>query len=208
MPISIVGLAGSISQATFVGARGSVVTLTPSTDGEAYIQYTTDSPADVVNNVANWVVWPAGSVNLTATDTLTQVVGLRLVVLAGTASMQIGDATQLDFDDAGIVWLSDVRIKLRASLTASLVPEVGPLPIFYRDTSGSGLPYITDCNGVLRQSVAGEALFWGARRVYNLCRYSENLTFNGANGWSAINGAAVAIPGTSQQAGPDSNQTA
>lgn len=208
MPSSLVGLAGSIGQATFVAARGSVITLTPSAGGEAYIQYTTDSPADVVNNVANWVMWPAGAVNLTATDTLTQMAGLRLVVLSGTATMLIGDPKQLDFDDAGIVWLSDVRIKLRASLTASLVPEVGPLPIFYRDTSGSGLPYIADCNGVLRQSVAGEALFWGARRVYNLCRYSENLTFNGANGWSAVNSASVAIPGTSQQAGPDGNQTA
>lgn len=208
MPLSFSGSAGTVGQPQFAGGPGSVITLTPSSGGEAYIQYTTDSPAAAKNGAANWVMWPAGSVSLPASDTLTQVCGLRLVVTAGTATMTIGDSQALEVDDFGIVWLSDSRIKLRASLTASLVPEVGPLPIFYRDSSGSGLPYVTDAYSVLRQTVTGECMFWGARRVYNLCRYSENLTFNGTNGWSAVNSASVAIPGTSQQAGPDENQTA
>ena len=201
-------IAGSTSAASFVGAAGSVVTLTPASNSTARVEYTTDSPADVVNGAASWLVWPAGAVTAETSDVLGAVCGLRLVVTAGTATLAISPPSASEELLYGEVWRSDARLKISAELTHTLTPERGPLPLFFRDTSGSGLPFLTDCNGVLRQTAAGECLFWGARRVQNLCRYSSNLAFNGTNGWSAINGATVAAAGTSQQAGPDGNQTA
>jgi len=97
---------------------------------------------------------------------------------------------------------------LWASLTNTLVPEIGPSPIFFRDTTGGGLPHVTDYRGYLRKSVAGECLFHGARRLQQLCRNNENLTNTASNGWTPWNSATVVAPGTSLEAGPDENQTA
>lgn len=207
MPTTVSLTANTVSQATFAGNRGCSVTLRP-TGGRSRIEYTTDSPAAVLNNAASWLTWPNGSVTEESTDTLTQTVGLRLVCETGTAVMEIGDAQELCPDDPALVWLTDARVKLRTELTSTLLPEVGPVPIYYRDTASSVQNYVTDSNGILRLTQVNEALFWGSRRMENLCRYSEFLTFTDINGWSAVNSCTVAAGGTSANAGPDGNQTA
>lgn len=96
-------------------------------------------------------------------------------------------------------WVADRTAIIQAQPTVvgrypfngTLVPEVGPFPTFYRD-SGSGLVYVKDNLGVMWQTIAGECAFHGGRRVRNLARFSENLTFNGTNGWIVVNGATVA----------------
>lgn len=60
-----------------------------------------------------------------------------------------------------------------APLTTSLVTSVGAAtPTFTRATTA----IIEDFEGIVRPAKAGEARFWGARRVENLMSYSEDIT--------------------------------
>lgn len=81
---------------------------------------------------------------------------------------------------------------LRASLTAGLSSEAGPYPLFYRDTTGSGQSHVTDNTGLLRDTCTGEVLCWGARRVENFVRYSNNALFASGDGWSGVGGMTYA----------------
>lgn len=64
-----------------------------------------------------------------------------------------------------------------ASLTSTIVPEVGSLPFW--TTSGTGTsacPTVVDRKGITRTCEIGEARFEGARRVFNMLRRSNRLT--------------------------------
>ena len=83
-------------------------------------------------------------------------------------------------------------VAINAPLTNSLVPSTGAYPLFARDADyTTALPMVLDDQGILRDTLLGEAMFYGARREFNLCRYTERLDFNGTNGWSAVNGCTV-----------------
>jgi len=207
---TVTATANTYSAVTWVAAPGSTVTIEP-VSGEAVVQYTTASEADVINNAATWQNWPLGVVSEKTIDILTQNVGLRLFVLTGTASMSVIANNGECVDDPAVIWLSDARLTLSHELTCTLIPEKGPFPIYFVDTSSyaaTDTPFVRDCYDIMRPTRAGECIFTGARRVENLCRYSSFLTFTGTDGWSAVNSASVAIPGTSQLCGPDGNQTA
>lgn len=76
---------------------------------------------------------------------------------------------------------------LSSKLTNGVVSQFGPNPTFARDSSGSGLVYCVDDQGLMRPSITGEAISWGLRRERNLCRYPEQLSFTGSNGWTHTN---------------------
>lgn len=99
--------------------------------------------------------------------------------------------------------------RIYAPLTCSLYSSEGPSPQFYRDTSTgyTRQSQVRDCYGVLRPLQHGEAAFLGARRVENLCRFSELLGYNGAGGWSVVNSATVAPINDASIPGPDGEQT-
>lgn len=64
-----------------------------------------------------------------------------------------------------------------ASLTSTLVPEVGSLPFWTTSgTATSARPTVVDRKGITRTCEIGEARFEGARRVFNLLRRSNALT--------------------------------
>lgn len=68
-------------------------------------------------------------------------------------------------------------VALSAPLTHSLLPEFGPLPKHTRgDGTAGGRALATDNAGRLVRTKDGECVFYGARRVENLLRYTSNLT--------------------------------
>lgn len=81
---------------------------------------------------------------------------------------------------------------LRASLTAGLSSEAGPYPLFYRDPASTSQAHVQDNAGLLRDTCTGEVLCWGARRVENLVRYSNNLLLATGDGWSGVGGMTYA----------------
>jgi len=97
--------------------------------------------------------------------------------------------------------------KIYAPLKCSLYSAEGPSVSFYRDSSGSRQSQVRDCYGYLRTLQAGEAAFLGARRVENICRFSELLGYTGAGAWSPVNSATVAPINDSSIPGPDGEQT-
>lgn len=95
-----------------------------------------------------------------------------------------------------------------ADFVDGLYSSAGPHVEFLRSTGGSGLSHVTDWAGYVRECKSGEALIWGARRVENLLRYTEHLTYTGTDGWSAVNGATVSVPNLTSRTGPDGEQSA
>lgn len=81
---------------------------------------------------------------------------------------------------------------LFARLWSSIKSDYGPQPTFARDADYSVVPYTTDDQGMLHATQVGEAMFYGARRERQLCRYTENLSFSGTNGWTLEGGCTVA----------------
>lgn len=82
-------------------------------------------------------------------------------------------------------------VALHAKLTAGADSLTGPQPTAARDSAYSGLLYVVDHEGIMQRTVLNEIVSWGARRERQLCRYTEQLTFTGTDGWWAVNGAAV-----------------
>lgn len=122
------------------------------------------------------------------------------LVSIGRAIYVGGDPSVGNPAPAGLVYQADFEDGLYAS--------VGPHCQFFRSTGGNALSHVTDWAGYLRECRAGEALVWGARRIENLLRYTEHLTYTGANGWSAVNGASVSVPNAVGRRGPDGEQSA
>lgn len=96
----------------------------------------------------------------------------------------VSSLERADVPSAGTVVLS-------APMTRSLESEFGPNPDFKRDSQGNLLTFTVDNEGLLHETLLNEAAFYGARREHNLCRYTDQLTFTGTNGWFAANGLTV-----------------
>lgn len=79
---------------------------------------------------------------------------------------------------------------VRAPLTHSLDSKIGPPVTFARSTTGTAYQYVKDHLGCLHPTLAGEAIFYGARRVRQLARGTEALD-NSAY-WALLNTATVA----------------
>lgn len=101
-------------------------------------------------------------------------------------------------DDAGNALLSDASAMWAARTYSArwahtLVPEMGQVPVWTVGT-GTGIPTVQDCWGLLRHARLGEARFWGARRVENKMRCSADLT--NATYWSSVGTAVVQLLST------------
>lgn len=99
-----------------------------------------------------------------------------------------------------------VQESFAASLTHSLIPEVGPIPTF-SNNSQSGLRSIIDFAGCYRELGQNEAGFWGSRRVFNLLRSTEALdNSNSRTDW-ALDGSAAILEITDDSTLYDSDGT-
>jgi hypothetical protein len=100
--------------------------------------------------------------------------------------------------------LSRDSLAIAAPLECSLWPDKGPQPSFFSSVlTTPACPTIVDCFGRLKDALPGEALFYGARRVENLLRYTEHLSFAGSGGWF-LNANATIVPVTdSRRPGSD-----
>jgi len=77
-----------------------------------------------------------------------------------------------------------------APFTHSINPTVGPPPYWTTNAGATARPTIIDRIGVVRYCRLAEARFWGARRVENLLRGSNDL--DNATYWSVNGTASVA----------------
>ncbi len=82
-------------------------------------------------------------------------------------------------------------VALHAPLTSGCESRTGPQPTAARDSAYSTPLYVVDHEGLMVKTLAGEIVSWGARRERQLCRYTEQLSFAGTDGWSAVNGCSV-----------------
>lgn len=103
MAITVSTQAGQISSPVYIGAAGSIVTVTPS-GGTAFVQYTTSEVDDIKAGSATWLAWPAGSVSATTSDVLSQPVTVRLLCISGTATMTVTDGAANSVADSLVYW--------------------------------------------------------------------------------------------------------
>ena len=103
MAITVSTRAGQVSDPVYIGAAGSIVTVTPS-GGTAFAQYTTSEMDDIKAGNATWLAWPAGSVSATASDVLSQPVTVRLACIAGSATMTVTDGAANSVADSLVYW--------------------------------------------------------------------------------------------------------
>lgn len=71
----------------------------------------------------------------------------------------------------------------------TIVPEVGPMPYWATNSGATAVPSIIDSRGMLQYCRVNEARFWGARRVENLLRASNDL--DNSTYWTAVGTATV-----------------
>lgn len=99
-------------------------------------------------------------------------------------------------------------LAIAAPLDCSLWPDKGPMPDFFGTTvTNPGCPTTVDCYGRVKDAVPGEALFYGARRVENLLRFTEHLSYVGGGGWQVNAGAAITPVTDSRRPGSDGGMT-
>jgi hypothetical protein len=98
----------------------------------------------------------------------------------------IGGGSGLVADGVVAPW----AIAVSAPLTHSLQSRFGPPPNFARSATGTAYQFVKDHLGYMHQTLAGEAIFWGSRRVRNLARGTEAL--DDSNFWTLLNTATVA----------------
>lgn len=108
------------------------------------------------------------------------------------------------------VALRSAALKIDAPLRCTLRPTVGPMPSWMQSApvGGAAAQTVVDGFGILRAARPAEALFWGARRVENLLRYSEHLSNTGTAKWETINGLTVAPVEDVTRPGIGGNMTA
>jgi hypothetical protein len=97
-----------------------------------------------------------------------------------------GAGSGLVADGAPAPW----AVAVSAPLTHTLNSRFGPPPNFARSATGTAYQYVPDHLGYLHQTLAGEAIFYGARRVRQLARGTEAL--DDSNFWTLLNTATVA----------------
>lgn len=143
-------------------------------------------------------------VNAVRVDGDSQSAGAQLTLSAALEAELVArrDAVYVGSDPT-VGTTAPVGLVHSASYLTGLYAETGPHVTFVRSTGGSAASTLTDWAGYARDTKVGEALIWGARRVENLARYTEHLSYTGSDGWSAVNSATVTLPTTAARTGPD-----
>lgn len=105
----------------------------------------------------------------------------------------------------GKLWATEDAINdavIDAPLTHSLYSTKGPDPIYVLSSTGSAPLFVKNHLGYMEESVAGECPFYGARRVRNLARSSNN--FGNATHWRLSGSSAITAVNDSTVTGPNS----
>lgn len=71
---------------------GSIVSLAPGSGGTMMLEYTLGSHADIRNNVASWVTWPAGTVSASAKSVCNKNMHVRAWAYTAAGDVSINDS--------------------------------------------------------------------------------------------------------------------